>query len=135
MIRPTIFNRRALGALLLFIMLGSSFFAQARDYTALEIAGLPQYCQDWLNKGGAAKNGKWVDTFGHRNAIHIHHFCYGLMDLARASSEIDANARRGNADRAIKQFDYVLQRWPADFQLYPVAQMYKQQAEIIKMWK
>ena len=128
-------SRYAISALLL-CMLGVVFPAQAQQqgsrFTAAEIAGLPQYCQDKLNPDGDKE--RWVGVFGRENWLHHHHFCYGLIFFARATSELNSKRRRENAQYGIGEFNYVLGRWPANFPLHQQAQMYKQQLEMMAKW-
>jgi hypothetical protein len=131
--RLIILVRNGFGALLL-CMLGVSFSAQAQagGFTALEIASLPQYCQDKLNQN--ANKERWASQFGRNNWLHAHHFCYGLIQFSRASMEVNPGLRSRNAGYAISEFNYVLQRWPANFPLYQQAQMYKAQLEMMRKY-
>lgn len=133
--RPINFRRRALGALLL-CMLGVSFLAQAQtgsSFTAQEKASLPEYCQDKLNSSRNSQ--KWESYFGKDIWLHMHHYCYGMVYFSRASVEIDAQLRRRSAQQGIGDFNYVLERWPANSQFYQQAQIYKTQLEMMKNWK
>ena len=129
--RLIIFSRNGVGALLL-CMLGVSFSAQtqAGGFTAVEIAGTPQYCQDFFS-GDRNRMERWKREL----PGDIRHFCNGLIYFLRASAEIDANRRRTNTSQAIDNFNYGLQRWPANHPLYQQAQMYKQQLEMMSKWK
>lgn len=123
------------------VVLGSAFFipitvgAQASipgypdsifSYDAREVALLPRYCvntDSFRTKvpGGnnAAEIKRWTEVMG-ETFIHMHHYCYGLMDYNRATLLArDARTRRFYLDSAIREFDYVLERAPADFALLP----------------
>ena len=125
-------SRLALGALLT-CTLGLSFLAQAQQdygrFTAMEVARLPQYCQDRLNQ--KKNEGRWKSEFGPEIYLHIHHYCYGLIYYQRANTEFDSKKRRLAAKSGIADFNYVLQRWPANAQFYQQAEMYKAQLEFI----
>ena len=129
--RLNILRRFLPGALLLFV-LGGSFLAQAQEtlhnIPITEVAILPQYCQDRLNN--QKNKEKWVSVFGNNGWIHLHHYCYGLNYYFRAGSEFDTRKRGKYAQKGIGQFDYVMRKWPASFQLYQQAQMYKQQLQV-----
>jgi len=116
-------------------MLGVSVLAQAQEkygrFTAAELASLPQYCQDKKNN---VNGERWARTFGRDNYMHIHHYCNGLIYFSRANMEIDAKRRRPYISSGLNGFNYVLRLWPANFQLYPLAQMYKQQLEMMRNW-
>lgn len=134
----TIFGRLVLGALMVSMFFVSLFSHAQQDYgrfTVVEVAGLPQYCQDKMRDGNRGVNkDKWIGTFGRDNWLHLHHYCYGLIYFSRASMEIDAKSRRRTVLDGIANFDYVLQRWPANFSLYQTAAMYKTQLEMMKKW-
>ena len=130
--RRIILKRFALRVLLVGI-LGSSFLSHAQEmigrWTAAEVASLPQYCSDRLNKNRNRE--RWRREFGPEIHNHLHHFCYGLIQFSRASTEFDAGERRYAAKQGIGEFNYVLKRWPPTFPLYQQAQMYQEQLQFI----
>lgn len=87
---------------------------------------LPEYCmytQLFRNHvpGGndPAEISRWHLRMGDV-FIHMHHYCYGLMHLNRATILArDAETRRFNLNNAILEFDYVLERAPKNFALLP----------------
>jgi len=133
MIRFILLSRITLGALLV-CMLSVSFLAHAQNdyghFTALQIASLPQYCQDKLN--GNRNQQKWSSYFGVDNWSHFHHFCNGLIYFSQASIEIDESVQPGLINGGIGEFNYVLARWPKSFPYYQQAQMYKSQLEMMR---
>ncbi len=131
--RSVIFRRLVTGALLLFV-LGGSFLAQAQEKKGFhgipitEVAMLPPYCQDRLNS--KRNQEKWVGVLGHNGWIHLHHYCYGLVHYYRAGTALDFKNQAVHAQKGIGQFNYVMRNWPADYQLYQQAKMYKQQLQV-----
>ncbi|MCC6201483.1 MAG: hypothetical protein IT494_00585 [Gammaproteobacteria bacterium] len=96
--------------------------------TPAELAVLPPYC---LARIGENKDlyEVWKNRLGAKQFIHIHHYCFGLGFLGRARSELDQKKRKVSLQGAIRNFDYVLERWPATFQLTSQARGLKGQAE------
>lgn len=95
--------------------------------TDAEIAVLPPYCQARLGKDEALKK-IWSDRLGRDQFLHMHHFCFGLAFMSRARMEINKKDRRFTLQGAVRNFDYVLARWPATFPLTAQAQGLKSQA-------
>jgi Flp pilus assembly protein TadD len=51
---------------------------------------------------------------------HLHHYCWGLMNLNRgAILARDDRTRRFYFSEAVREFDYVIERAPTDFALLP----------------
>ena len=97
-----------------------------RAYDAREVALLPRYCiytQEFREKvpGGniRAEIDKWYRLQG--QTFHaMHHYCWGLMRTNRALMLARTKAGRDRyLQEAIWDFDYVLQRAPANFALLP----------------
>lgn len=95
--------------------------------TPAEILQMPEYCQAKMG-GNQALHDSWRLRMGPDLFLHLHHFCHGLKHMRRASIMVDAQKRRYQYERAVGEFDYVLQRWPHDFQLYITAQQQQQLA-------
>ena len=98
--------------------------------TAAEISTLPPYCQARLNRDGDAEK-LWRQRMGHKNYVHIHHYCYGLAFMTRAMGTFDQTLSRRMYGRAVGEFDYVLQRWDPSFPLYQEAETQKALAEVL----
>lgn len=92
--------------------------------TDIEVAMLPPYCQARL-RGDAQSKDAWNKRLGRENFVHLHHYCNGLNYISRARAEMDAQTRNFYLQRAVAQFDYVLQRWAPSFPLYAEAQTNK----------
>ena len=103
---------------------------ESSRWSAAEIASLPQYCQDRLSRDRDRMQ-RWSQTLGRSNAIHLHHYCYGLIYMHRTATEFDRGKQQRHARGAIKEFNYVLKRWPQNFPLYREAQMHKIQMEAL----
>lgn len=87
---------------------------------------LPRYCiytqqfRDRVPGGSDPEEIKrWYSVMG--DAFHdMHHYCYGLMSINRATLLArDQQTRRFYLHNAVIEFDYVLQRAPQDFVLLP----------------
>lgn len=88
----------------------------------LEAKQLPPYCQAKFGylKGGAAR--AWKAKIGKKNFLHMHHYCYALTDINRASKAFsNKRRRRFLLQRAIGNINYVLQRWDKRSPLYKKA--------------
>ena len=87
---------------------------------------LPMYCrytQDFINRfSGTDRNteqDRWKASLG-PTFIHMHHYCYGLMDVNRAAFLAqDAIESRFNLTNSVAEFDYVIERAPLDFPMLP----------------
>lgn len=98
-----------------------------RNYTdPREMHMLPEYCKytqvirDNVPGGNnPAEIDRWTKLMG-QTFIHMHHYCFGLMASNRAMfASPTPYDRRHNLGVSITEFDYVIQRAPADFGLLP----------------
>ena len=97
-----------------------------------ELILLPDFCQAKLGKNEMLQK-KWSKQMGQKSFVHLHHYCFGVNFINRANSEFSDNRLKGNYYKlAIANFNYVLQRWKPSFYLYKRAELYKQQAELLK---
>jgi len=96
---------------------------EAVEMTKEEYQLLPTYCR---NQGNVAGNyfkpdneAGWRNQLG-SNFQHIHHYCWGLVSLARAykAGQTDAE-RKHRFGRAIADFDFSIERSTPDFVLLP----------------
>jgi hypothetical protein len=121
--------------LLLAAVLGSTAPAQAQDipgyggledYDAREVALLPKFCPHTLLFKEKVPGGsnpleieRWEAVLG-PTFRHMHHYCWGLMKTNRGVLlSRDRQVRQGYLTDSIREFDYVIQRAPADFVLLP----------------
>jgi len=91
-----------------------------------EVALLPEYCkytQLFRNRVQGGNDPKrieqWHATLG-ETFLALHHYCWGLMDTNRAlflarSKQVATHY----LNTSVSEFDYVLERAPADFPLSP----------------
>ncbi len=87
---------------------------------------LPVYCkytQDFRGRLAGGNNreeiARWTSSMGD-TFNHMHHYCYGLMDVNRAAFLSRTREDRAfNLNSSITEFDYVIQRAPPDFSLLP----------------
>ena len=120
-------------AALLFLGFGPQFaqaqmpsevdIAQRRgSFTPGELALLPPYCKamqgslDYTGPGGA----RWRAWLGN-DLQHIHHYCRGLRDVIFATfvARIPPNHRRFLWERAVNEYDYMLQNCAPSMPLLP----------------
>jgi tetratricopeptide (TPR) repeat protein len=95
-------------------------------YDSREVAMLPKYCmytqlfRDRVPGGSNADQiNRWTSVMGDV-FHHMHHYCYGLMSINRATILArDESTRRYYLNNANMEFDYVLERAPQDFVLLP----------------
>lgn len=96
------------------------------EYDPREVVMLPEYCKYTQLFRERVPGGndremieRWQSMLGDV-FMHMHHYCWGLMHLHRAKVLArDAQARAFNFDRAVVEFDYVIDRSPRDFVLLP----------------
>lgn len=96
--------------------------------TDAEVMALPDYCQVRL-RGSDDMKRAWAQRMGRDQYQHVHHHCFGLNFMNRAAVEFDPKQRRFILQQAVRNFDYVLNRWPAGFPLTVEARNMKMQAE------
>jgi tetratricopeptide (TPR) repeat protein len=96
------------------------------DYDPREVAMLPPYCshtQVFRTRVAGGNNpaeiGRWTAVMG--PAFNdLHHYCWGLMKANRALYLArDKQTRDFYLNGSTQEYDYVLQRAPADFVLRP----------------
>jgi len=97
-----------------------------RAYDAREVAMLPPYCkhtQEFRERVPGGNNPveieRWTTLMG--GAFNnMHHYCWGLMASNRASfSSPNRQERMRNLNDSIGEFNYVIERAPANFALLP----------------
>jgi tetratricopeptide (TPR) repeat protein len=101
-------------------------YGQIEDYDPREVAMLPKYCpytQLFREKvpGGsnAEEREKWHAMLGDTFRA-LHHYCWGLMKLNRASFLAQTDqARQFYFADAVNEFDFVLRNSQDDFVLLP----------------
>lgn len=104
-------NVFATGAVCLQLLASSVAWAQPKlpfSPTDQEILMLPEECKIKLKGGPPPANaqhlaGVWID---------LHHYCFGLNFMNRASFTINKTDKRFNLQSAIQEFDYVLKHAP-----------------------
>ena len=96
-----------------------------KAHDAREVALLPGYCKytqtfrDNVPGGNnPAEIKRWYDIQG--PVFHaMHHYCWGLMYMRRSTLVSNRQGREYYLNTAIAEFDYVIDRAPADFVLLP----------------
>lgn len=96
------------------------------DYDAREVAMLPAYCKytalfSAKVPGGnnVAEMNRWREELGDTFRA-LHHYCWGLMKTNRAHYLARTKQLKTfYLNSSVNEFDYVLQRAPADFVLLP----------------
>ena len=108
---------------------GASAVAQVTQYQfdPKQLAMLPPYCKytqvfrDNVPGGNDPREiERWASVLGAESFHHLHHYCAGLENTARAlyftSNKQDRNFE---LSMSVKEFEYVLTRVPPDFVLVP----------------
>ena len=110
---------------MLWLAAAAVFPAFARtptDVTESEFALLPQYCrsvQGYKERFPGLAHQHWYDVMG-PGFIHMHHYCYALIDLARAEkASTPASERLFMREDSTSEMNYVIQNVPPDFVLLP----------------
>ncbi len=93
-----------------------------------ELLRLPPYCKAKIS-GSKEEVTMWEQRFGKEIFMHMHHFCFGLNELNRSRVDLDKGMRGYYAQRAVKEFEYVIHAWPAAHQMNLKARQYKMLAE------
>lgn len=91
-----------------------------------EYQALPRYC--WASNAinnrltepllSAQERRQWYDYMG-KDFMHIHHWCWGLMEVRRGNQARDPRIRASNYRAAIRDFDYVIGNCSSSFRLKP----------------
>jgi tetratricopeptide (TPR) repeat protein len=86
---------------------------------------LPQYCRytqqlrEHMRGDNREEIARWTTVMG-STFVHLHHYCFGLMDTNRAVLLAQSREDRLlNLNNSIKEYDYVIDRAPIDFTLLP----------------
>ena len=114
-------------ALVLSLCSVAAAYAQAKA-SELELLLLPDYCRARLGDD-PAQRAAWNKRIGNDRFIHLHHYCSGLVLMRRVPTASEKQ-RKNILEDAVKEFDYVIARWPADFALTVDAQNQRRQALI-----
>lgn len=106
------------------------------SYIPRELAMLPKYCmytqvfRDNIQGGNDINEiRRWTEVMG-ETFHHMHHYCYGLMNVTRAMLATEANPRNFYLRAGIGEMDYVIERTTPDFILMPEMLTKKGQALI-----
>lgn len=116
------------GPVILVASLGAAAQPPQHMPTTTEMMMLPEYCQAKFGSNQALSD-QWRQRMGPEQYLHLHHYCHGLNYMRRATFANGRQDRRYALERAVNEFDYVLQRWPANFFLTPQA---RQQQNLAK---
>jgi len=88
--------------------------------TPTEFQALPDYCQTKLyyhnRKGGEGRKSKtwqkWRQVFG-SDYSHLHHYCWGVVKLVRATAVISDEQKKINLSKsATNEFSYMIKKVP-----------------------
>ncbi|MCV2364572.1 tetratricopeptide repeat protein [Paucibacter sp. DJ1R-11] len=96
--------------------------AQPAKLSKGEISLLPDFCQDrlnypvysWTNPRWAYWRSRMGDSFQ-----HVHHYCWALVSIRRATSTSNPTQREHLYASAIRDLEYVLTNAADDFRLLP----------------
>lgn len=127
-----------------FILMSLCFYhgtLQAYSFTlkAHEWITWPEYCKsryvetniglgsEYVNQVPLELRAKWRNALG-GGFHHIHHYCAGLVWIARARGTLDARQREIALGQAISEISYTFARVHSDFPLYSDMAAYLAQA-------
>jgi len=105
-------------------------------FTWGELSLLPEYCRDvqgvLYNVRGEGKDSPrapyWVSLMGD-SFWHMHHYCYGLRNMLRASAPgLAPRAKRALIERTVGEYEYVIRYSPPTMRLIP--EVYLRLAEV-----
>lgn len=109
-------------AALCLALVGPARGAEQGNFTAGEISLLPDFCQDRLNypvySFSHPKWAYWGARMG-ETFKHVHHYCWALVSLRRASMAPNKEKRKHLVTTAINDLEYVINNASADFRLKP----------------
>jgi len=100
--------------------------AAQQNWDMRELRLLPPYCKYTQYFRDRAPGGndpaeieRWTTLMG-RTFIHMHHYCWGLMDGNRAMLFTrNPQDRTHNLNQSIREFDYVIEKAPPEFAYLP----------------
>ncbi|SRR6266513_348500 len=96
------------------------------SYEPSLVSRLPEYCKytqlfrDNVPGGNNPAEIERLTRLMGNTFIHMHHYCFGLMNVNRAAFLSNTRGDRlHNLNYSLLEFDYVIDRAPADFSLLP----------------
>lgn len=107
---------------MVFILTTLPLAAQAYRWTDAELRAVPEYCRIRFVEGAASAQWiGWAKRFGPA-AIHMHHYCDGLLWLNRYAKTFDRREQKRILQSAYGSFLYMVPRvdnsWPLRGELY-----------------
>lgn len=106
--------------------------AQTHLMNELDFLKLPPECSARL-RGSDATKGMWRQRIGDEQFLHLHHYCFGLFFLNRGMATFEKRKRNQNLDLSVKEFQYVIDRWPASSPYRKQALEAQQRARMLTM--
>lgn len=105
--------------------------------TSEEMALIPRYCAYAQTFGQGYQRSpegrQWASRFGGNTFHHIHHYCWGQINLQRAlRASTSGQERRHLLGRVIADYEYVIRQAPQDFVLLPEILTRKGEAELLR---
>lgn len=115
--------------------------ADGRIPSMAEMRQLPPYCpntqiisKEYGRKQSPgsydAKTKPFVDMYG-SDFWHLHHYCFGLVNVIRSYGSSDPKAREFNLSRSIFQYDYVLKAIKPNSMLRPELHVKRAQSLVL----
>lgn len=95
--------------------------ARPENVSDSELQLLPRYCRDtqWFQERYARQRDFWVSRMG-PTFSHMHHYCWGLLNLNRArKADVQLGRNTAGIYNILNDFHYVTNLAPADFVLLP----------------
>lgn len=107
-------------ALLLMSCLSPALAGAQDKYapTDAELRLLPAYCTAKLRDVSELEEKKWRQTLG-KDFVHVHHYCFALNFISRASMQSDVGKKSFSYHQALNNLEYMEEHASADFVLMP----------------
>lgn len=87
--------------------------------TPAELAMLPAFCADRLQKGSSGKGVASAEQLGRANYLHIHHYCFAVNFVNRARRTVARKDRLYELGRAKSNYEYVVKATEPRFWMRP----------------
>lgn len=87
--------------------------------TAAELAMLPPFCADRLQKGSSGVGVASAEQLGRANYLHIHHYCFAVNFVNRARRTVDRKDRLYQLGLARSNYQYVVKATEPRFWMRP----------------
>jgi tetratricopeptide (TPR) repeat protein len=121
----------------LLILPTTALAGKPKSITSEEMALIPRYCAYAQTFGSnyehSPEGRQWASRFGGRSFHHIHHYCWGQINLQRAlRSSTPRQERHYLLGTVIADYTYVVENAARDFVLLPEILTRKGEVELLR---